>query len=158
MTTYSEEHWRMRHEVRYAQRLCERTARLYRRMQTVATFVGVVGGSAAVSASATWMPGWAPLLGAGLLAVAGAAVLAIKPADKATANDADVRKYAELLREALALDDAAFAAALSKARITDAAELEPLRAVAYNDLVGEIGRPDLAGPLDFRQRLLASLA
>lgn len=158
MTTYSDEHWRMRHEVRYAQRLCERTARLYRRMQTAATFLGVIGGSAAVSASAPWMPGWAPLLGAGMLAVAGAAVLAIKPADRAALNDADVRKYAELLREALILDDTAFAAALTKARITDAPELEPLRAVAYNDLVGEIGRPDLVGQLGFRQRLLASLA
>ncbi len=98
------------------------------------------------------------MVGAGLLAVVGAAVLAIKPADRAAVNDADVRKYAELLKEAPALSDLDFSTALAKARITDAPELEALRDVAYNDLVSEIGQPELASRLSLAQRLIASLA
>lgn len=148
----------MRHEARYAQRLCERTARLYRRAHTGATFLNIVGGSAAISAAASWAPTWLPLAGVLLLALVGGAALAIRPADRAAQNEADVRKYGELLRDALTLDDDAFAAALAKARLTDAPEVEPLRDVAYNDMVIEVGRPDLAAHLNGRQRLLAAMA
>ena len=156
--THSPTHWRLRNEARYAQRLCERTARLYRRMQTAGTFLAVLAGSAAMAASAPWMPQWAAVAGPALLASVAAALLAVKPADRALANENDVRRYAELLQQAPVLDDTALAQALAKARINDAPEIEPLRDVAYNDLVHEIGEPQLAAPLRLHQRMLAALA
>ena len=47
---------------------------------------------------------------------------------------------------------------LQKAREFDTAEVEPLRDVAYNDVVIEIGRSELAVPLTSHQRILAALA
>lgn len=159
MTEVTREHyWEMRHEVRIAQRLCERTARLYRRAHAIATFLNVLGGTAAISASASWSPAWLPPVGVLVLAAIGAASLAVRPAEKAALAEADVRKYAELQTEGNSLDDKAFAAALSKARVTDVPDIEPLRDVAYNDVMREIGRPELAAPLRIDQRLLAMAA
>lgn len=126
-TTYSPEHWTMRHEARYAQRLCERTARFYRRAETAATFLTVLGGSAVLTATTEWAPAWVPSVGAVLMAVIGAAALAVRPADRAAQNEGDVRKYAELLHEAPGLSDEALAAALAKARVSDAPEIESAR-------------------------------
>lgn len=145
-------------EARYAQRLCQRTARLYRRADTAATFVGVLAGSAAASALVAGAPAWLPLAGAVVLACVGAAHVAVRPAEKAALNEADARKYAELLAQAPAFDEHALALALAEARRTDVPELEPLRDVAYNDVMLELGRPDLAAQLRPAQRLLAALA
>lgn len=65
----------LRGDIRYAIRLCERTARLYRRIQAVGTFLSLVGGSAAVSGAAGQLPAWVALSGSALLAVSGAALL-----------------------------------------------------------------------------------
>lgn len=154
----SNDYWRLTHEARYAQRLCERTARLYRRAQTVGVFLSVLGGSAAISASANWWPAWVPAAGAVALALVGGAMLAVRPGEKAAQNEGDVRKYAELLRQAPGLDDVALTEALAKARLTDVPELETLRQVAYNDLVVEVGTPELAAPLTVSQRLLSAVA
>jgi len=48
--------------------------------------------------------------------------------------------------------------ALAKARESDVAEIEPLRDVAWNDVVVEIGRPEVRVALRPTQRLLAALA
>lgn len=158
MSEHSAEHWRLVNEARYAQRLCERTARLYRRMHTFGTFMTALGGSAAITYAADWAPAWLAPAGVLLLAAFGATVLAVRPAERAAQNESDVRKYAELLHDAVTLSDAAIAAALAKARQTDVPEIEGLRAVAYNDLVTEVGRADLVGPLTMQQRILAALA
>jgi len=150
--------WQHHNEARYAQRLCQRTARLYRRVDTLATFVAVLAGSAAASALFTAVPAWLPVLGAALLAGMGAAHLVVRPADKAASNEADSRKYAELLAQAHRLDGAALAEALSAARASDVPEIEPLRDVAWNDVMRELGRQDLVLPLRPAQRALAALA
>lgn len=150
--------WQHHNEARYAQRLCQRTARLYRRADTAATFTGVLAGSAAVSAVVTAVPTWLPVSGALAFAAIAAAHLIVRPAEKAAMNDADARKYAELIAQAQQLDGDAFALALAKARASDVPEVEPLRDVAWNDVMGEIGRPELRMRLRVAQRVLAALA
>ena len=74
-------HAQLQTEIRYAIRLTQRTARLYRRVQTVGTFLAIVGGSALLSALAGTFPAWLPIAGGVLLTFAGAAMIAIRPAD-----------------------------------------------------------------------------
>lgn len=145
-------------EVRFAERLCQRTARLYRRVQTISIFLTVVGGSAVVAAAFDAAPGWASVVGAACFAIFGAAMVAIRPAEKAVANEVDVKRYAQLRSAAASMDEVALRNALHKARESDAAEVEPLRDVAYNDVVIEIGRAEFAVPLSNQQKILAALA
>lgn len=151
-------HARIINEIRYAERLCLRTACMYRRAQTIGTFVTVLAGGGALGASAAQLPAWMTATGAVLFAAFGAALLAIRPADKAAANEVDARRYAKLRTDVMGCDAATAATLLAKARESDAAEVEPLRDVAYNDLVVEVGRPDLVVPLRINQRVLAALA
>ncbi len=148
----------LRSEVRYAERLCQRTARLYRRLQTVLTFAAFVGGSVAVGGALAQAQPWAVITGAVLLTVFGGLGMAIRPADKAAQNEADMRRYSALRAAALTMTREQLAVALDQARVTDSPEIEPLRAVAWNDVVTEIGRADVAKPLRWKQRLLAALA
>lgn len=148
----------MLNEIRYAERLCTRTARLYKRAQTVGVFVSIVSGSAVMSSLSADCPRWLSIAALVVLAVFGAALIAIRPAEKATVNEADAKRYAQLRTNAAQLDDDGLRAAIAKAHEGDVAEVEPLRDVAYNDVVREVGRPDLATPLRPTQRLLAALA
>ena len=45
-------------EIRYAQRLAQRTARLYRRIQAFSTFLAILGGAGVMSAMSTRFPVW----------------------------------------------------------------------------------------------------
>ena len=144
--------------IRYATRLTQRTARLYRRVQTAGVFIAIVGGSGTLSLLASTVPAWVGLLGAALLTLSGAALVAIRPADKAAQNEADARRYMALNAKAHQLDDAALAAALDEAHQSDCAEIEPLRDVAYNDVVNEIGRGDAVVRLTSMQRIMAAIA
>ena len=146
------------HEIRYAERICQRTARLYRRVQTLGTWLTVVAGSATLSALNYQVPSWVSATGAVVMAMTGAALLAIRPADKAAANEADARKYASLRQEAQGMTEVQLRLALDKARISDVPEIETLRDVAYNDTVTEYGRHDCVVPLRMHQRVLAALA
>jgi hypothetical protein len=83
--------------------------------------------------------------------------LAIRPAERIAANEADVRKYGALLT-ANALETPALQQLLDEARLSDAAEVEPLRAIAYNDVVLEIDAPDALLPLSHMQKLIGALA
>jgi hypothetical protein len=148
----------LRAEIRYAIRLTQRTARLYRRVQTVGTFAGILGGSAALTTVAATLPAWVALSGAALLALAGALLVAVRPADKAAQNEADVHRYQTLMAKSEALSAEALAAALDEAHQGDAPEIEPLRPVAWNDVMLEINRPDELMPLSPAARLLAALA
>lgn len=143
--------------LRYAQRLCQRTARLYRRIQTMLTFISLLAGSSAVATLAAQMPipsAW--LLAA--FAIFGCINLAIRPADKVAANEADIRKYGTLLAKVQTLDAATLQQQLNEARQSDAAEVEPLRAVAYNDVVLERYEPDALIKLTPMQKLIGVLA
>lgn len=145
-------------EIRYSERLCQRTARLYRHVQAIGTFVTVAAASGPFFALAGKLPGWLGVTGALTFAVLGAAMLATRPADKAATNEADMKRYSALRADAQTMDAEALQAALNKARTGDAAEIEALRDVAYNDLVREIGRDEYATKLSWHQRLIASLA
>lgn len=148
----------LRGDIRYAIRLCERTARLYRRIQAVGTFLSLVGGSAAVSGAAGQLPAWVALSGSALLAVSGAALVAIRPADKAAQNEADVKRYRALMAKSFGMSVEQLAVALEEAHQGDAPEVEPLRAVAYNDMLAEINREDQKIPLSLTERLLRAIA
>ena len=145
-------------EVRFAERLCQRTARLYRRVQTISIFLTVIGGSAVVAAAFNAAPGWASVVGGACFAIFGAAMVAIRPTEKAVANEMDAKRYAQLRSVGAGMDEVALRTAVQKARESDTAEVEPLRDVAYNDVVIEIGRSEFAVPLSNHQKFLAALA
>lgn len=144
-------------DIRYAERLCVRTARLYRRLHSVSLWLTVTGGSAALASIVPNFPHWLSLVGAAFVAVLFAANIAIRPHEKAVANDTDARKYALLRTRAVTMDAAALELALNQAHETDVPEVEPLRAVAWNDVSEEIGS-DQRMVLNAQQKLLAALA
>ena len=146
-------------EIRYAQRLCERTARLYRRASTCFTFLSLVAASGAIASLSAQLPVSVTIGLAIAFAVFSAANHTMRPAEKIAANDSDVRKYAALLAKAVQVTDiAVIQAMIAEARQSDVPEVEPLRAVAYNDVMMEINRPDALIPLGFTQRVLGALA
>ena len=154
----NEKHTILMGEIRYAERLTQRTARLYRRTATFCTFIGVLGGGSLMASVTNGVPEWLRFFGLGLLALAGAVAVAVRPLEKAITNEADARKYASLRTQGLAMDFSQLEAALQKARESDAPEVELLRDIAYNDTLMEMGRQDLSAPLSNRQRLLEVLA
>ncbi len=145
-------------EIRYAERLCQRTARLYRRVQNATTFLTIIGGSAAASALVATAPSWLPILGTLLLAVFGAVAIAVRPADKAAQNELDVRRYGAIRVKSGAMSDAELRQAIDEANTNNAVEIEHLRDVAYNDVALEVGRPDSVVRLNLQQRLIAACA
>lgn len=154
MTTRHE----LTYQIRYAIRLTQRTARLYRRVQTAGTFMAIVGGSATLSLVSQSFPDWIGMAGAALLTLSGGALIAIRPADKAAQNEADARRYLSLAAKAAGLGDEALRAAIEEAHQSDCQEVEPLRDIAYNDIVREYGRADAAVPLTRLQNILAAMA
>jgi hypothetical protein len=145
-------------EIRYAERLCERTARLYRHIQAANVFLSVLGGSAVISAVSGSLPKWVPLAGGFVFAVFGALNLAIRPADKAAANEADSKRYTKLRADAQSMTTDELRAGIEKARQSDIQEVESLREVAYNDMVREIGREDQSIALLPYQKVLRAIA
>jgi hypothetical protein len=142
---------------RYAQRLCQRTARFYRRIQTLLTFMSLLAGSSAVATLAAQLPAQSAWLLA-TFAVLGCMNLAIRPAERIAANEADVRKYGALLAKLNQMDAASLQQLLDEARLSDTTEVEHLRAVAYNDVVLEIDEPEALIPLTPMQKLIGVLA
>lgn len=153
-----EQHAILVNEIRYAERLTQRTARLYRRAATACTFIAILGGGSFMASFTTAAPNWLKLLALGLFSIAGATALSVRPLEKALTNEADARKYATLRTQAVTMLTQDLRAALQKARETDAAEIELLRDVAYNDLLMEIGRQDLQAKLTPSQKLLEAMA
>lgn len=148
----------MLNEVRYAERLCQRTARLYRHVQGTGVFLTVIGGSAILSALAKNLPDFIAYGGAILFTVFGALLIAMRPADKAAMNEADAKRYAALRVRAASLDDKSLRTAIDEARPSDVPEFEALRDVAYNDVAMEVGQPTYKIQLTVPQRLLAAIA
>lgn len=145
-------------EIRYAQRLCQRTARLYRRIQTTATFLSLVAGSAALVSVSAQLASWMTITAGALFAVFTAINYAIRPADKVALNEVDVKKYAVILTKAESISASDLRALIAEARQTDAPEVEPLRDVAFNDVMYEINRADSLIPLSRMQRFIGALA
>lgn len=144
-------------ELRYAQRFCQRSVRFYRRIQTTFTFFSMLAGSSAIAAVAAQMPTAATWMLA-LFSVFGVANFAIRPAERIAEFQADGRKYAALITKADNLDADTIQHLLHEARQSDAEEIEPLRAVAFNDVMLEIDEPDAIIPLTSVQKLMAVLA
>lgn len=142
-------------EARCAERLCQRMARLYRKAATTATFYEHRRGSAMLSVLMSKVPLWVSLAGAALFSIATALNVAMRPAEKATNAQADQRRYSKLRTQAAAMDAAQPKAALDQLREADSPEIEPLREVAYNDVMHEVGREDHVVPLAPHQRPLA---
>ena len=145
-------------EVRYAQRLCQRTSRLYRRVQTTFTFLSIFAGSAALVSISAQLPQMLTLSSAIAFAAFAAINVAIRPAERVAQNESDVRKYAALLAKSEDLDIVAIRKLIAEARQSDAPEVEPLRDVAFNDVMREINREDALIPLSRSQRLLGAIA
>lgn len=148
----------LRAEIRYAERLCERTARLYRRVQAIATFLAIVGGSGVLASLAPALPKWLPIAGAILMTLMGAALIASRPAEKVAHNDADAKRYAGLRTKSHGMDAAQLAQALDEIGQSDCPEVEGLRDVAWNDVAVELGRGDAQVSLTFSQKLLSAFA
>ena len=145
-------------EIRYAIRLTERTARLYRKIQVTGYVLTILGGSAVVASIGKALPDWLTTAGAIVFAVAGALLISIRPADKVAQNESDARRYQALMAKAVSMSEPELEQALEEARLSGAPEIEPLRDVAYNDVAVECARPDVVVPLSPVQRLLAKLA
>lgn len=145
-------------EIRYALRLTERTARFYRNIQTVGVFISIIGGSAAVASAVGGVPVVITVIGGILLATSGAALIAIRPADKAAKNEVDVARYRSLMARSVGMNDSALEKALEEAHADDTQEIESLRDIAYNDMVREIGREDEKIELSKFQIFLERLA
>ena len=104
------------------------------------------------------VPFWMTSTGYALLAISGAVLIAVRPADKAAQNEADVKRYQALSARADGMNDSELARAIEEAHNGDAPEIESLRAVAYNDMVLELNRPDQSMPLSPVQKLLKTFA
>lgn len=145
-------------EIRYSERLCQRTARLYRRLSATFLFLGITGGSAVLANIKPVLPGWVAIAGGVLMAIFVALNIVIRPTEKAVANEIDAKRYARLRTEAAHMSYAELSAAIDKARESDTQEVEPLRDVAFNDVVTEYGRADAVVQLSAQQRLLKAVA
>lgn len=102
-----------------------------------------------------------PMQSAWLLAtfaVFGCINLAIRPAERIAANEADVRKYGALLGKLNQLDPPALQQLLDEARQSDTTEVEHLRPIAFNDVALEVDAPEALIPLTRMQRLIGALA
>ena len=146
-------------EVRYALRLTQRTARLYRLLGRFFIFAELIAvGILENCFLSAESPHWLILASTFIVGLSSAAILTIDPFEKAVLNERDIKKYAYLEADGLGMDAQQLALALAEARQTDADEIECLRDVAYNDIVRESGHPELAYPLTVRQKFLAMLA
>lgn len=154
----SQERDRLVDEIRYAERFCQRSARLYRRVQSVATFISIVSGGAAVTAAIAALPKTVSIVGGLLFLLFGAAVVVVRAPDKAAAYEQDMKRYAALRTRAHKLSDDELATTLDAERATSTGEIKALRDVVYNDVAEEIGQPSYRVRLGWFQRLIAAVA
>jgi len=146
-------------EIRYTQRLAQRSARLWWRIDAIGTLAFVLGSAGAVSNLANLLPSYIAALASFCTVLIAAVMVCLRPAHKASLNDADVRKYSELMTlERSGTSTPKLAALIAKAHQTDAPEIETLRDVAYNDVCNEINRAEHAVKLNFWQRTMSAMA
>lgn len=154
----NERHAVLLNEIRYAERLSLRTARMYRHVATVLTGLAVFGGTGVMASISETVPDLLRLTGGVLVALSASVGIAVRPLEKAIANEAEARKYAALRTKAIGMSAQQLEVELQKARETDVPEVEMLRDVVYNDVVTEVGRPDLCCTLNWAQKVIARLA
>jgi ABC-type multidrug transport system fused ATPase/permease subunit len=145
-------------EIRYAQILSERTARMYRRLQTVGTFLSIVGMSAVLATALSSMSDAWTLSAAAVFLISTAIMLTVKPAEKVTRWEEDLQRYRDLMARSKTMTLEQLDAALQDVRRSDAPEVAPLREVAFNQMLHEINRADQLIRLTLGQRVLAQLA
>lgn len=104
------------------------------------------------------LPAYVSISGGIVLAIAGAALIAIRPADKAALNESDIRRYQAVMVKSSQLTAQELEIAIEEARQGDAPEIELLRDIAYNDVMIEFNRMDCAVPLNPLQKLLTTIA
>ena len=148
----------LKEEIRYAIRLFRRQARFYRFIQWTGTTLSIIGGSAIFSVQSTTLPHWLSFTGAALLGLSGALLIGLRPADKAAANEADVKRYQTLMVKAVNWNEVELETAIEEARQSDTAEIEALRNVAFNDVMREINRDDQLIPLTPSEKIMGLLA
>lgn len=139
-------------ELRYAERVCERQARLYRRGQFVGGWLSIFGATATVGAVAAALPHWLQVTSSMIAVGLGVAFQLMRLGDKAAAIEAHAKGYAAA-RSAPDL-----AVALQAARAGSPPEVEALRNVCFNDVLREIGHQDLVVPLSAWERAVAAVA
>lgn len=145
-------------EIRYAERLCERTTRLYRHINATNVFLSILGGSSVISAAFNTSLSWLPIAGAITLAVFGAINLAMNPVERAAIAEADGKRYSNLRTQAHKMNEDELQLAINKLHEDDTAEVEALREIAYNDLAQEIGRHDAEINLRLHQKFIRCIA
>jgi hypothetical protein len=142
-------------ELRYAERLARRTARMYRRMDTACILTVIGAGSLSLAMLANHhLPAALSIASGAVAALAAVVVLTVRPLEKGFTHRLQARKYA-------ALDAASIHMALQDLRrechavqkITTR-HIKPLHDIVCNDMMLEIGRPDLVLPLRIHQKLL----
>ena len=107
----------------------------------------VLAGASTLTALVPKIYDWVPVFGGLVLAVFGASLVAIRPADKAAIAEVQAKKY----REARVATD--LEAAMNKIRESDPHEIESLRQPVYNEVVREVGQDVYAEKLSIRQQL-----
>jgi predicted methyltransferase len=145
-------------EIRFGERLAQRTARLYRRLQTGAALVTVIGLSAGAGGWAQKVPPALAAAGVVCAALVAAFAFVVRAGDKAAQNDAEAKRYARLQSEQHANDAATIRAAQLKARESDVPEVESIRDIAWNDVMRETGNDDKVHPLSALQKVLRALS
>jgi len=105
-------------------------------------------------------PNWVGLAGAAMLTVAGAALIAIRPADKAAQNEAAMKCYQALMIKGKdnTVSDDQLVAAIEDALQGAIHQVESLRNVAYNDVALEFNRPDVLITLSATEKALSIFA
>ncbi|WP_041645318.1 hypothetical protein [Aromatoleum aromaticum] len=130
--------------VRYAARVLERHACLWRRLDASVRVMALLAGSGAIGAIGAEHAGWAVGLGV-VFAVFQAVEFALHPAEVAAKSLAQRRQYAALQARARALDDAALDDAYQALCADDDIIVsDTLKRLAYNDVVRERGLDEAA--------------
>jgi hypothetical protein len=142
--------------LRYAVRVLERHARLWRRLDGLIRFSALLAGSGAFAALMAMHAGFA--MAAGLVfAVLQAVEFTVRPAELSAKSLAARKGYADLLADQGRLSDDALAAAYERVSANDEVIVpEYLRRLAYNDVAEESGcGAEVMYPVKGWHRLLA---
>ena len=150
----AKERARLLNEVRYAERLCHRTARLYRRIASILAWVTLIGGSSAFLALKHETAGWLVATAGIIWAALHALDQVMKPAAKSALNLHDSKRYSRLMTQHRKSLPTTIQRELDKLRENDGLEVESMRDIAWNDVMVESNNLAMVVPLSRWQRLL----
>ncbi len=125
--------------LRYAVRVLERHARMWRRIDGLIRFAGLLSGMSAFAAL-TAASQSATMLAGIVFAILQAIEFAIRPAEIAAQSMSAKKPYGDVLARQATLDDSSLEAAYQRCVADDDVIVpETLRFLAYNDVVSENG-------------------